>query len=58
MRKGRGKPAKKVKEYEPDVAEIILDIVTEDPEEKHISPQMQEISVKEHCADESIWKGE
>ena len=52
MGKASGDAAEQVEQREGKIAEGILDIIGEDPEEQHVGDQMQPAGVEEHVGDE------
>lgn len=48
----RGDPAQDVEDQEPGIAESILDIVSEHPEERHVGDEMQPPAMQELVGDE------
>ncbi len=52
MGKGPGDAAQQVKQHKGKIAEGILDIVGEDPEEQHVGNQVQPAGVEEHVGEE------
>lgn len=47
----RADAAEKIKKKIREVAEIVLDVVTKDPEEEHVSGDVQEAHMKEHAGE-------
>jgi hypothetical protein len=45
---GRGDAGQEIEDQEVDVAELVLDIVAEDPQEQHVAEEMKPASVHEH----------
>src|SRR5258707_9865651 len=49
--------AKDVEQYVSEVAEEVLDIVAEDPEEQHVAKQMCGTAVKKHASEKRKQRG-
>jgi hypothetical protein len=48
VRTRRGDADEEIEDREADVPEMVLDVVTEDPQEQHVAGQVQDRSVQEH----------
>ena len=48
LRDRRDDSAREVEEHEPQRAQLVLDVVAEDPEEQHVAQQVQPSAVHEH----------
>ena len=60
MRQGPGRAASKVEHEELEVAERVLDVVAEHPQEQHVSDQVKDVEMEEHVGEERhpLWNGE
>ena len=52
MQEARANPAYHVKEEIGEVAKEVLDVIAEDPEEEHVSGEVQEAGMKKHTRDQ------
>src|SRR5579883_2709444 len=44
--------ARQVEEHVPQVAETVLNVVTEDPQKEHVAAEVEPAAVEEHCRDQ------
>jgi hypothetical protein len=51
VRETRTDAASKVEEKVGDVAEVVFDVIAEDPEEEHVTRDVQEAAVEEHAGE-------
>ena len=47
-------PSQKIKDKKPEIADGRLNIICENPEEKHVAQQMHPTSMQEHTGDQGM----
>jgi hypothetical protein len=52
VEKTRSDPARHIKEEIGEVPEEVLDVVSEDPQKKHVSGDMQEAGMEKHAGNQ------